>query len=87
MFAAHPGVEVDSAGLNKDAEVVVSEEQIEWADLVLVMEPVHRQRLNRLFGPALAGKRVAVLQIPDDYEFMKPALVALLKAKCAPHLP
>lgn len=87
IFADHPAVEVDSAGLNPDAEVPLSEEQVEWADLILVMEKTHRHRLNRKFKAALRGKRVAVLDIPDDYDFMEPALVALLKARCARYLP
>ena len=56
IFANHPGVEADSAGLNPDAEVPLSEEQIEWADLILVMEKIHRTRLNRKFKSALADK-------------------------------
>lgn len=87
IFARHPGVEVDSAGLNHDAEVPLSEEQLEWADVVIVMEKTHRNRLNRRFGHALRGQRIAVLGIPDDYEFMDPALVELLRAKCARYLP
>ncbi len=82
IFADHPAVEVDSAGLSRDAEVPVSLEQIEWADLILVMEPVHRRRLNQKFGRALAGKQVVVLDIPDRFEFMEPALVELLKQRC-----
>jgi len=87
IFANHPGVEADSAGLNPDAEVPLSEEQIEWADLILVMEKVHRTRLNRKFKSALAGKRIAVLYIPDNYPFMDPTLITLLKTRCAPYLP
>ena len=34
VFAGHPAVEVDAAGLNNDAEVPLSEEQVEWADLI-----------------------------------------------------
>jgi len=30
IYSNHPGVEVDSAGLNNDVEVPVSEEQIDW---------------------------------------------------------
>jgi predicted protein tyrosine phosphatase len=86
VFARYPGIEADSAGLSPDAEVRLSAEQVEWADLILVMERVHQQRLKRDFGKSLAGKRVAVLNIPDDYEFMEPALVELLKARCAPYL-
>jgi predicted protein tyrosine phosphatase len=87
LFAEHPGVAVDSAGLNHDAEVPLSEEQIEWANIILVMEKAHRTRLNRKFKCALAGKRIVVLNIPDDYDYMDPALITLLKARCAPYLP
>ncbi len=87
VFAGHPAVEVDSAGLNNDAEVPLSDEQIEWADLILVMEKAHRSRLNRKFGKSLAGKRVVVLNIPDDYDYMDPVLIDLLKQRCAPYIP
>lgn len=82
IFADHPEIEVDSAGLNHDAVVPLTPEQIEWADLILVMEKVHCDRLNRNFGDSLAHKQIAVLNIPDDYEYMDPALVALLRSKC-----
>ena len=87
VFADHPGVETDSAGLSPDAETVLHEDQIEWADVILLMEPIHRTRLQQKFGPRLTGKRIAVLGIPDDYEEMAPALVSLLRKRCAPFLP
>jgi predicted protein tyrosine phosphatase len=87
IFADHPKIEVDSAGLNHDAEIPLSEEQVEWADLIIVMEKVHRARLNRKFKKVLAGKRVAVLNIPDDYDYMDPELIGLLKARCASYVP
>lgn len=87
IFADHPKIDVDSAGLNHDAEVPLSEEQVEWADLIIVMEKVHRNRLNRKFKKALAGKRVAVLNIPDNYDYMDPDLIVLLKSRCANFIP
>ncbi len=87
VFADLAGVEVDSAGLSRDAEVQLSEEQVEWADVILVMERIHRDRLNQAFGHALAGKRIAVLNIPDDYEYMDEELIRLLKLRCQPYLP
>lgn len=86
MFADHPAIEVDSAGLNHDSVVPLSEEQVKWADLILVMEKAHRNRLNKKFKGALAGKRVVVLNFPDDYHYMDPALIELLKAGCARHI-
>jgi predicted protein tyrosine phosphatase len=87
IFSDHPSIEVDSAGLNNDAEVILTEEQVRWADLIIVMEKVHRKRLNLKFKKALAGKRIAVLDIPDDYDCMDPKLIALLKTRCAPYIP
>lgn len=87
VFADYPGVEVDSAGLNNDAEVRLSDEQLEWADVVIVMERAQRERLNRKYGHALKGKRVVVLGIPDEYDYMDPVLVQLLKRECSPYLP
>lgn len=87
VFADHPAIEVDSAGLNHDAEVPLSEEQLSWADLIIVMEKAHRNRLNSKFRGALAGKRIAVLDIPDLYDYMEPSLIALLKIRCASYIP
>ncbi len=81
VFSGRDGIEVTSAGTSNDAETPLSGDLIEWADIVLVMEPVHRQRLTQRFGALLRGKRVVVLGIPDDYGYMQPELVALLKAR------
>ncbi len=87
IFADHPGIEVDSAGLNNDAEVPLSEDQLQWADVILVMENAHRSRLNKKFKHALAGKRVAVLNIPDEYDYMDDELVRILRQRCQSYLP
>ncbi len=87
IFTDHPSIEVDSAGLNNDAEVPLTEEQVRWADLIIVMEKAHRTRLNQKFKNVLAGKRIAVLNIPDNYDYMDPSLIALLKIRCASYIP
>jgi predicted protein tyrosine phosphatase len=87
IFADHPGVSCASAGLSHEAEVQVSAELLEWADLIFVMEKAHKVKLSARFKPMLAGKRVVCLGIPDNYQFMQPALVNLLRIKVTPHLP
>lgn len=87
VFADWPGVETASAGLGNDAEVPVSPELLAWADTVFVMEKVHRTRLSAKFKRHLNGKRVICLDIPDDYEYMDPDLVDLLKQKVPRFLP
>ena len=81
-----PGIDVDSAGLNNDAIVPLTPEQVEWADVIFVMEKEHRQKLHRKFKRQLKRQRVIVLGIPDNYGYMDPALVALLKVKVLPLL-
>jgi len=87
VFASREGVEVASAGLNNDAENVLTPELLDWADLIFVMEKAHRNRLGKKFRAHLNGKRVVCLDIPDEYDFMDPVLVALLKAKVPRYLP
>jgi predicted protein tyrosine phosphatase len=86
-FAVHDGVICASAGLSHDAEVELSAELVEWADLIFVMEHVHKTKLTDRFKLFLAGKRVVCLNIPDNYKFMDPTLVKLLTTKVTPYLP
>ncbi|MBE5315020.1 MAG: phosphotyrosine protein phosphatase [Xanthomonadales bacterium] len=87
VFADWPGVEAASAGLGKEAAVPISPELLEWADIVFVMEPVHRVRLAQRFKPHLKRARIVCLGIPDNFDFMQPELVELLKRKVSPFLP
>ena len=86
VFSKWPNVEAMSAGLNHDAALRVSAEMIEWADAVFVMEPVHKKMLGKEFNGPLKGKRVIVLGIPDEYEYMQKELVQLLEAKVPRYL-
>lgn len=81
VFALLPGVEARSAGLDVLARVSLSTELVAWADVIFVMESGQRSRLRRRFAAAVEGKRIVVLGIPDEYEFMDPALVAILEAR------
>ena len=46
-----------------------------------------QNKLQKKHRAALKDKRVVVLGIPDEYEFMDPALVRLLQAKMRRWLP
>ncbi len=80
VFSQWPGVEAMSEGLNNDATIPLSNDLIDWADFIVVMEKSHRNKLSKKFRSALKGKRVVVLGIPDEYEYMQEELVQLLKA-------
>jgi predicted protein tyrosine phosphatase len=86
VFAAWANLETDSAGLADDADTPVSVEQLRWAEWIFVMEPTHRRRLDSRYRAHLKGKRVVVLGIRDDYDFMQPELIELLLRKAGPLL-
>jgi predicted protein tyrosine phosphatase len=86
VFSQWPGVECASAGVHDSADVPLSAELIEWADVVFVMEKAQRNKLSAKFRACLHAKRIVVLGIPDDYGFMEPALVRLLEKKVSPYL-
>lgn len=87
VFSARSDIEVASAGTNNDAENPLTEELIQWADFIVVMEKTHRNKVQKRFNRALGGKRMICLDIPDDYDFMDPGLIRLLEARMARHLP
>jgi predicted protein tyrosine phosphatase len=86
VFSKLPGLECLSAGTDDKANVPLDPELIAWADTIYAMEARHRNRINKKFKKYLSGKRIIVLDIPDEYEFMQPALVAALERKVGPLL-
>ena len=86
VFADWPGIETASAGVDHDADNPLTPELLEWADLVFVMEGMHRTKLSTRFRAHLRNARVICLDIPDDYAYMDPALVRLLQDRVPRHL-
>jgi predicted protein tyrosine phosphatase len=86
LFSSRPGIEVASAGTSPDAENVPSADLIEWAEVIFAMESVHRRRLSERFGPLLRTRRLIVLDIQDNYEYMDEQLIALLNDAVTPYL-
>jgi predicted protein tyrosine phosphatase len=78
VWRRDPRVLVRSAGTSAGARRVVSAADLEWADVVLVMEDKHKSRLLADYRALLLHKRLHVLDIPDDYNYMDPELVDLL---------
>ncbi len=51
------------------------------------MEKSHRNKLQKKFRSHLNGKQVVCVNIPDEYDYMDPELVRLLKLKIPHFLP
>jgi predicted protein tyrosine phosphatase len=80
------GYNVRSAGTEKWAKVTLSNEFIQWADMIFVMEEKQKVIINSEFADSAKDKRIFVLDIPDNYYYMEPELVELIKTKVAPYL-
>ncbi len=86
VFSQYPNIEARSAGLNNDAVDPLTPEHFEDVHIVFVMEKAHRNKLSKRFKPQLKTARVICLDIPDEFEFMQPELVTILKTRVTPYL-
>ena len=78
--------QVKSAGTNAGARIRVTEGLIGWADRIFVMEKNHLNILRKKYREALTGKQLVCLFIPDDYEYMAPELINILKLRLSRYL-
>lgn len=86
VFSEYSGLEVLSAGLGSDAANPVTPELVSWAEVIFLMEKSHRNKLQKKFKPQLKSQRLVVLGIPDEYNYMDPRLIVILKEKVSRHL-
>ena len=86
VFGARPRLEVRSAGTDKESKVQVERELLEWADIVFVMERRQRNIIHKKFKDLYQKRRIICLYIPDEYDYLDPALIELLKESVTPHL-
>jgi protein-tyrosine phosphatase len=68
---------IRSVGLSPKSDRKISENDLNWADLVFVMETEQRSKICSLYMH-LEIPTVEILHIPDDYEFMDKELVEML---------
>jgi len=71
--------ETKSAGLYN--EHPVTEKQLSWADVIIVMEEHQRKEIAKRFPQKYMQKRILSLNIPDVYHYNQPELIKSLKSK------
>lgn len=86
VFSKYEGISAIGCGTNADAETPVSGDLIDWADIILVMEKTHRNKVSKKFKHLLNGKKLVSLDIPDNYGCMDPELIRLLEIRVARHV-
>lgn len=68
---------IRSAGLSNKSDRKISEADLLWADMVLVMEDPMKTRIRDSFRN-LELPNIEVLGIDDEYEYLDPELIELL---------
>lgn len=68
---------IRSAGLSPKSDRKISENDLNWATLVLVMETKHKARIKETYVH-IELPEIRTLGIVDEYEFMDEELIVLL---------
>jgi predicted protein tyrosine phosphatase len=68
---------IRSAGLSPKSDRKISESDINWADLIFVMETGQRSKIWGLYK-YLQLPPIEILNIEDEYEFMDEELIQML---------
>jgi predicted protein tyrosine phosphatase len=79
IWRGHPKLNVRSGGTSPNARHHVSEDDIRWSHIILVMEEKHKSRLKAEYTRVLDFKPIHVLDIPDEYKYMDAELIVQLK--------
>ena len=83
VWSNHPQINVRSAGTSPRAKRTISPKDVRWADMILVMEKKHKNRVVAEFTRMVSHKPIHVLDIPDDYKYMDEELVELVNDSVA----
>lgn len=86
VWKNHPALTVRSAGTSPSAKRTVSVKDIQWADVIFVMEEKHKNRLKARFTRLLDHKSIQILDIPDEYQYMDEELVNIMKQSVGSYL-
>ena len=84
LFRRMPGFQVRSGGTSERARHQVAENDLIWADLVIVFEPAHEAWLSATFAGDLP--EIIDVGIPDRFAAEDPELVAELREVVGPLL-
>ncbi len=86
MFNGHAVIVARSAGTSLSARHRISHADIDWADVIMVMERKHRDRIVADYARLIEHTPIHVLEIPDEYKYMDPELIEVLEQTVEPLL-
>ncbi len=86
IYKNRQDIQAQSAGTAASARIRLTAKKIAWADIIFVMEKRHKQRILDQFAADIADRPIVVLDIPDEYAYMDPELIADINSKVDAYL-
>lgn len=86
LYRKHPLANCRSAGTSRKARRKIGVSDIRWAELIVVMEDKHYERLCSEYRDEMKNKEVHVLGIEDRYKYMDAELIEELRFAIDPIL-
>jgi predicted protein tyrosine phosphatase len=86
IYRDDPRIQVRSAGVSGKSRHQVSEGDLSWAGLVVVMEQRYKAKILATFRDHSKLLRIVSLDIPDEYQFMDVELITLIREGVEFHL-
>ena len=80
IFKNDERFQIKSAGLSVQSEVILNAKLVEWADIIIVMNNSQKARIQEQYR-TFAIPRIENIRIADEYEFLDPELILLLKER------
>ncbi len=85
LYRSDPRLAVKSAGVSSSAKHLISEADVNWADVIFVMERGHKARIQERFRDSRLPP-IEVLDIPETLQYMDPELQRLLRLAIDPEI-
>ncbi len=86
IYQDYANLNARSAGITQSARKLINSADIHWSDIIFVMENKHKRYIHEHFRNQVKKKKLIVLDIPDDYQYMDEELVEWLKDAVNTHL-
>lgn len=86
IYEKDPRLHVRSAGVSSKSPHQISQADVEWADLILVMGPEYKAWILKHFRD-LRLPPIRSLDIPDEFVYMDAELAEMIVSATEPYMP
>lgn len=86
LYRGRSNLEVRSAGIASHAKNQLTQQVVDWADMIVVFEAKHLALLKRQFPDIARKVELVLIRLQDVYDYKSPKLIFKLASKLRPYL-